>query len=313
MSYSAEVLQDSPSAYWRFEDNALDETANSYDGTVYGATYVNGLEGRALDFDGVDDYFDAGLLGTFGQSLGTCTVEFILTTTTAASGDSIYGQDQSTATGQFFSMQTNEVRGGAATAGATAIILRDETAVALRAHIEENGLYDGNPHHVAWTINASLPEVLCYVDGVEVFVNDNGQTPSGFVSFDNPLAIGALITGATPSSFADVTIDEFALYPTILTSTRVQAHYNAIGTSESLAKPTSWMLMKTTDVPEITGSWDAVADAVGYSYDVEEWDGTAWQAFAVSSVTAPTTSFTLTESDGITPNTTYRARVKATS
>jgi hypothetical protein len=45
---------------WHFYDNALDSSVNSNDGDVHGATYVDGKFGRALSFDGVDDYVDCG-------------------------------------------------------------------------------------------------------------------------------------------------------------------------------------------------------------------------------------------------------------
>lgn len=314
MSYATEVLADTPVAYWRFEDNANDETGNGYDGTVNGATYVDGLEGRALDFDGVDDYFDAGLLGTFGQSLGSCSVEFILTTTTTANGDAIFGQEQDTSTGQFFSVRVNESRSGAATADAMALFLRDESGVSLRAQIDEPTLYDGTAHHVVWTIDTTDPVVRVYIDGTEVSVSDNNQTPSNFASFDALLAIGATGNVGTPDGFVDATIDEFALYDKVLSSARVQDHYDAIGTTETqqLDVPTNWTFVKTDATAEVVGSWDAVTDAETYDYEVEEKDDEgSWQPFALGSTTDPTTSFTLTSSDGVKFDTEYRARVRA--
>ena len=41
---------------WHFDDNAQDSSPNANHGTVYGATYVDGKFGKALSFDGVDDY-----------------------------------------------------------------------------------------------------------------------------------------------------------------------------------------------------------------------------------------------------------------
>ena len=50
--------------YWRFDEEtgstAKDSSPYGNDGTIYGATRVRGIIGKALSFDGVDDYVDCG-------------------------------------------------------------------------------------------------------------------------------------------------------------------------------------------------------------------------------------------------------------
>ena len=41
-------------------ENTANDILGVNNGTVYGATYVDGQCGRALSFDGVDDYVDLG-------------------------------------------------------------------------------------------------------------------------------------------------------------------------------------------------------------------------------------------------------------
>ena len=48
---------------------AYDQSQYGNDGTIYGATRVRGLIGKALSFDGVDDYVDCGNIQPLGQSL----------------------------------------------------------------------------------------------------------------------------------------------------------------------------------------------------------------------------------------------------
>jgi len=59
-----------PVAYWSFDnatDPGHDDSGNGHDGTVYGATSVEGICGNALSFGGVDDYGDFGnTIGNFG-------------------------------------------------------------------------------------------------------------------------------------------------------------------------------------------------------------------------------------------------------
>jgi len=46
--------------WWRFDEGegniAKDSSGNANDGTIYGATWVDGKYGKALSFDGIDDY-----------------------------------------------------------------------------------------------------------------------------------------------------------------------------------------------------------------------------------------------------------------
>jgi len=50
--------------WWRFDEGAgtIAEDSSGYgnDGTIYGATWVDGKYGKALSFDGTDDYVDCG-------------------------------------------------------------------------------------------------------------------------------------------------------------------------------------------------------------------------------------------------------------
>ena len=49
-------------AEWHFDEGSgtilRDSSGNGYDGTIYGATWVDGKSGKALSFDGKDDYVD---------------------------------------------------------------------------------------------------------------------------------------------------------------------------------------------------------------------------------------------------------------
>ncbi|MBA3043924.1 hypothetical protein FP804_02165, partial [archaeon] len=49
-------------ACWYFDENngttAYDSSGNGNDGTIYGATWTDGINGSALSFDEVDDYVD---------------------------------------------------------------------------------------------------------------------------------------------------------------------------------------------------------------------------------------------------------------
>jgi len=58
----APLNDDYVNSYWKFDecsgDTVEDSSGHNYDGTIYGATWVSGYSGCALEFDGVDDYVD---------------------------------------------------------------------------------------------------------------------------------------------------------------------------------------------------------------------------------------------------------------
>ena len=74
------VTQWNPVSYWSMEERSgntiYDITKNDNDGTIYGATRVDGKYGEALSFDGMDDYvsLSKAILPTDGSnwSVGVC-------------------------------------------------------------------------------------------------------------------------------------------------------------------------------------------------------------------------------------------------
>jgi hypothetical protein len=55
-------------AQYAFENDATDSSGNGLDGTIIGdAVFADGIEGMALDFDGVDDVVELGQFDVNGQ------------------------------------------------------------------------------------------------------------------------------------------------------------------------------------------------------------------------------------------------------
>lgn len=52
-------------AYYPFNNNANDMSPNGLNGTIYGATFIQGIQGNAIYFDGIDDYVDYGYSSLF--------------------------------------------------------------------------------------------------------------------------------------------------------------------------------------------------------------------------------------------------------
>jgi hypothetical protein len=60
-----EVSRDGLVAEYHFDGDAKDSSGNGNDGTIYGATFVEGISGRALNFDGVNNYVSLGNANDF--------------------------------------------------------------------------------------------------------------------------------------------------------------------------------------------------------------------------------------------------------
>jgi len=54
------ISHSSLKAHWMFEGNANDSSGNGNDGAVHGTTWIEGIIGQSLSFDGVNDYVDCG-------------------------------------------------------------------------------------------------------------------------------------------------------------------------------------------------------------------------------------------------------------
>ena len=58
-------------AYWKLDtgsgNTAYDSSGHDFDGTIYGASWVTGKHGKALDFDGIDDYIS---VDDYAENLG---------------------------------------------------------------------------------------------------------------------------------------------------------------------------------------------------------------------------------------------------
>ncbi len=60
---------------WHFDGDAKDSSGNGNDGVVHGANFVDGKFGKALSFNGVDNYVDIGNNPNLKFSSGTFTIE----------------------------------------------------------------------------------------------------------------------------------------------------------------------------------------------------------------------------------------------
>lgn len=238
MTYASEVLADSPLLYWRLGDasgtTATDSSGNGRHGTYAGSPTLGttGLlssdSDTAVTFDGVDDsvtYADTTNLTNF-------SIEAWIKTT--ATGERVIASRYNSASAeQMFMLELDSL-------GRASIIIR--TGTGASAISGSAALNDGLRHHIVATFNNATDAVVLYVDGVSAAT---GSRTGNLVTFDTPFVVGAW--GGGTVRFSGV-IDEVAHYSTVLSSTRVAAHY-AAGTAVASANE----ITLSAQVPQVTG------------------------------------------------------------
>jgi hypothetical protein len=219
MSYSSEVLADSPMGYWRLDDasgNFTDSSGNARAASVTGSpTYSQPPAKPAIG--GTSCTFGASPYGTVGfaswmNSLTALSAEAWVKYTSAAT-IMMMGRDSSFRQLQF-----------RANAGKFDLIVFDSgsSAVTLTSPLTYN---DGAWHHVVGTYAnaASGNNMFLYVDGAQVNVTAH-STNLGTSSATDSFFLAARSTAA---NVWDGSLDELAIYSTALSSARVAAHYAA--------------------------------------------------------------------------------------
>ena len=203
--------QGTNAAYYKLDNNALDETTNNYDGAETDITYEFGRYGQAAVFNGSSSYITADK-SVFGTGDGTADVFTI---------------------SLWFNTTTNNgvlagTRGNSATQGFILWLLSDGTIRYDEANatgsvdtlITTNTYDDGNWHNVVVTRNASNQATL-YVDG-SVQVSTTTIT-TALTSHTNNLFIGMYSAG---SLHYNGSIDQVRIFDSALDATAVENLYN---------------------------------------------------------------------------------------
>jgi hypothetical protein len=216
VSYSTEVLSDSPYLYYRLGESSgtsvTDSSGNARTGTGagtlgWGATGL--LTGDADTALAVTNG-GGGRVSTpalSGLSAGTISIEFWLKTADATTSKKAF--ITAVASGGGLEASYNN--------GTLTVLWSDSFGVGSLT-LTAAGLNDGNPHHVCYAAAGQNATARLYVDGAQV---DSGTTPNGPPPSLTGITLGSQFFGYT------ATYDEFAFYGSTLSAARVLAHYNA--------------------------------------------------------------------------------------
>ena len=203
-------LNDGLAAYYRFNGDAVDESGQGSDGTVYGAVLTEdrfGRSGRAYLFDGQDDYIEIADGSGLDFGTGPFTLSVWIKTnamTTAGTGrDDVLAKGEPTISGFSVSLQNNR----AALMTGNSLELMGTTT-----------LNDNEWHHIAGIRNATHG-VFLYVDGQQ----ENSGTNSEDVNVGSDLILGR--HGVSVESFFDGSMDDIRIYNRALSEEEVLALY----------------------------------------------------------------------------------------
>lgn len=264
MTYSSEVLADSPYFYWRLGDPS-GTVATDSSGNARNGTYTNGptlgstsliatdLTNTAVTFDGVNDYINSSVT----NDPASFSVEFWMKSSTGTPGGAFLVHRWPSSSGSrvwYIIAGTTNTQFG----------VKNASALELTATHLSN-LNNGVAHHVVGTYDGS--NIRIYVDG----------TLSATTALAGPLnATGTPFQAAAQAGAVgqfNGVLDEIAYYTTVLSGARILAHYQAgtvappVITTASLPDGTRLAPYSTTltAAGSPTGTWTAAPLPAGLS------------------------------------------------
>jgi len=218
-TYRDEVLADNPVSYWRFNEasgtTAADERGlnnGTYAGGVslgQGGAIVSDPANNAVSFDGIDDSMSVASPTSLSMSSAVSVELWVKRSRSgvfqAIAGKPTSGQSRFENYSIWFNA-TNQIR----------MYIGDGVNYAQATSATA---FDTNWHYVVGTFDNSTIRV--YVDGVQ---SGSSSTTIRLTPNANPFYVGRSSTSTT-LNYGGL-LDELAVYSTVLSAARIQAHYN---------------------------------------------------------------------------------------
>ena len=192
---------------------AKDSSLYNNHGTIYGATWTDGKFGKALSFDGSDDYVDLGDILDMGSSDFTISAWIETTNSSGSVVCKYWGVNYQRS--YWFYVTSDKLKFVSSKDGVSASNVEGNTVVT-----------DGKWHHVA-VVKEGTTATL-YLDGSP---DGSGAAYSSLYNNPNPLVIGiAKKTDGTLGTPFNGLIDEVRIYKRALSEGEIQMlYYNRIG------------------------------------------------------------------------------------
>jgi len=223
--------------YWKFDEGsgttACDNSGNDNTGTlVNGPSWVEGKSGKALRFDGENDYVDCGTLGNLGSTrLGGATTYMCWLNSSQTASSFILG------TANDYPEMAMSVHTNTPEVDKVRVYLRDDNWVRLAADLADPFDFTGTGwHHFAFVLDAEHAELAFYIDGIpRDVVYYYKESPSSFSDFQYPLFVGAHDMWGSieyeppmqplPKVTFEGVLDEVMIFNRALTEEEIAGHY----------------------------------------------------------------------------------------
>jgi PKD repeat protein len=262
--YGATVWNDAPSVYYRV-DETTGSVATDQSGNVNSGNYAGGFT------LGVSSPVTAtGSAVTFNGTTGTLASS-VLGAAPAVYSEEVWFKTTSTTGGKLIGFGSS--RSGSSSThdrnlymlGNGKLVFGTKTGTTINAATSSSSYNDGKWHYAAATQGPS--GMALYVDGVSVATN-SATTATSFNGYWR-LGGDSLSGWGADNSFFKGTLDEGAVYPTVLTATQVATHYHAspAATNSPPAAAFTSTVAGATASFDGTGSSDPDGPIVSYSWD----------------------------------------------
>jgi len=212
-----------PVAYWRFDEVsgtiANDSSGNGNTGTVFGAQWVDGKQGKALRFDGLNDYVSIRDSSSLDISGNQISIEFWMKPTVdlPVSGASMYIFDKGDS---YLGIMPAETTGGdAPNYGKLEFAFPFSNFNPVDTYSTTHFWAANTWYHIAFTCDGNVFRVYVNSALESTVANTGNVHPSGF-----SLVIGSRVSG--DQEFFKGIIDEFAIYNYARTAEDILNDYN---------------------------------------------------------------------------------------
>lgn len=211
-------------AYWSFDnvaDPVHDDSGNGHNGTVYGPTSVDGICGKALGFDGQNDYVNFGnAIGNFGTS----DFSIVLWLRTNTDGDeTVMGKRVFCGEHSFWELNMSE---GPAQPGCMLVELY-ESYPSIHGSFPGNQRLDDNQWHLL-AITRQGVEAKLYIDG---FV-DASRSAAKVIDMSNsaPFLMGRGPCIPVHADYFSGDLDEVRIYNRALSDSEMEELFSECDT-----------------------------------------------------------------------------------
>jgi len=190
-------------AWYKFDENLNDSVGTTH-GTMTNPAYVDGMDGKALSFDG-SNYVDLGTNGFPksgpGNGLEAGSVSFWINTNVADISFVATFNNDSTA-----GFRVDYTAGNS-----LSFLVRDDNGVSLSRGIAPSGSIMNAWHLITCTWDGETGAAALYLDGVSTGLVTSGK-PTEFSEWQYPMIIGARQNRSTVEWFYVGEMDDFRIY-----------------------------------------------------------------------------------------------------